>query len=355
MGKLPELKKFKRIAIIQTAFLGDVALVLYLSEKIKRINSDIELTLVTTPSAATFANYANSIDHVITFDKRILNSGWKGIKVIAKNLRNLKIECILSPHRSFRTTLLTRLAKPDYSVGFDKNALSLLYSKRIKYLLGKHEIERNDSLLNAFDDTNDFIHLSFDVELEIPDDDKSFIENKLLNKGILHNSKNLIAIAPGSVWATKRWLPSSYKELCGMIIENGYMPLIIGSQEDKKIADLIIAGTEAKSLCGETTLIQLIYLLSLCKLIITNDSAPTHLAGLAKCPVITIYGATIPEFGFSPRGKHSRSIGVEGLKCRPCAIHGGNECPIKTFDCMTKLKPDYVYQNVLEIIRSTSS
>ncbi|MFC2130884.1 glycosyltransferase family 9 protein [Bacteroidota bacterium] len=349
MNKLPDLKGFKSIAIIQTAFLGDVALALYLSETIKKFYNEIDLTFVTTPAAASFVSCAKSIDHVITYDKRGLHSGLHGIKFIAEDLRERNIECIFSPHRSLRSTLVTYLAKPRYSVGFDKNAMSFLYKKRVKYRRGVHETERNASLLSAFNDTKDLQNINYAVELDIPDDDKTFIENKLSNKGIKESDK-IIAVAPGTVWETKRWLPEYYGVVINKLSENGYTPILIGSKDDRALAEEISAKIGAVNLSGEISLPQLIYFLSLCCLTITNDSAPTHFAGLAKCPTLTIFGATIPEFGFGPRGIYDRSIGIEGLKCRPCAIHGGRKCPVKNFDCMVKLTPELVLKDVMDIL-----
>jgi heptosyltransferase-2 len=58
----------------------------------------------------------------------------------------------------------------------------------------------------------------------------------------------------------------------------------------------------------------------------------------------------VPEFGFAPTGKRDKTLSVDSLKCRPCAIHGQKKCPLKHFDCMNKLTPEYVFQNAKEIL-----
>ena len=353
MKELPILKSFNNIAIIQTAFLGDVALALYLVESIKRFHSDAKLTFVTTPASASFAVCHKSIDNVITYDKRGIHSGYKGIKYLAENLKELNVDCILAPHRSLRTTILSYLSKPAYSVGFDKNAMSFLYKKRIKYKLGIHEVERNASLLKAFSDTKVIINDFYNVNLDISDDDKGYVESLLAGKKI-NNNKQIIVLAPGSIWHTKRWLSEYYSDLALKLIDEGYIPVLIGSAKDMEIGVEIAKNERIINLIGETTLPQLIYLLSLSKLLITNDSSPTHFAGLVNCPTLTIYGPTIPEFGFNPRGKYDKSLGIKGLKCRPCSIHGANKCPIGTFDCMKKLKPDIVFNEAKIILENIS-
>lgn len=105
-----------------------------------------------------------------------------------------------------------------------------------------------------------------------------------------------------------------------------------------------------RNMAGELTLRQSAELLRTCALLVTNDSAPMHLAGAVGTTTFAIFGATVPAFGFGPLGPADRSFGVEGLSCRPCAIHGGNRCPIGTFDCMERLAPDTILQAALDLL-----
>lgn len=349
MKELPELKSFKNIAIIQTAFLGDVALALYLAETIKQFNINAKLTFVTTPASASFVSCHETIDYVITYDKRGIHSGYKGIRYLAGNLKELKIDCVISPHRSLRTSLLTYFSNAKYSVGFDKNALSFLYNKRINYILGNHEVDRNASLLKAFSDTDEIINTLPSIELNISDDDKSFIDF-LLATHLKNGQKQIIALAPGSIWDTKRWPKEYFSELSIKLNDAGFIPVIVGSGKDIAIGKIFEKNNNIINLVGETTLPQLIYLLSISTLLITNDSSPTHFAGLVNCPTLTIYGPTIPEFGFSPKGNYSKSLGIQGLKCRPCSIHGANKCPTGKFDCMKLQTPEKVFKAAMDVL-----
>ncbi|MFH1051649.1 MAG: glycosyltransferase family 9 protein [bacterium] len=352
MNKLPELRQFKRIAVIQTAFLGDIALALYLAERIKELHPDCELTFITTPHAAALVSCAKAVDNVITYDKRGMHSGWQGIKFISGILKQKNIDCIIGLQRSMRTSLVSYFAKPIYSVGFDKSTFSFLYKKRIKYIQGIHEVERNEELLNAFvSHWSQVLSCNWKLAINMDDDDKNYIDNLLSNFNIL-NKDNLVAIAPGSVWETKRWLPEYFEILIDELIKLEYKPVLIGSKDDLRLAERIMNNTGCLSIVGETSIPQLLYFFTQCKLTITNDSSPTHLAGLVGCRTLTIFGATVPEFGFSPLGKKDRSIGLDGLKCRPCSIHGGKNCPIKTFDCMVKLSPEIVNKEALKILES---
>ena len=88
-----------------------------------------------------------------------------------------------------------------------------------------------------------------------------------------------------------------------------------------------------------------------CTVLLCNDSAPLHLAMAVNTPVAAIFGATVPEFGFAPYGNRDIVIERRGMSCRPCSTHGGERCPIKTFNCMSEISPEEVLQRLNKIIR----
>lgn len=345
------LLDFNNIAIIQTAFLGDVVLTLYLAQAIKDFHHTSVLTFVTTPLGSTVASVSKAIDNIITYDKKGLQKGFDGIKRVSQMLQERNIECIIAPHRSLRTSVLTFLSNPKFSVGFNKNAFSILYSRRIKYLKHYHEIERNLSLLNAFNIKEPGSYSSIIIDLDIHEADKTYVETKLKFNNLEENRK-LIAIAPGSVWLTKKWLEEYFIEVINKFNELDFNAILLGSQQDFDVCQRISNKTNSINFSGEMTIPQVIHLLTKTQLLITNDSAPTHLAGLVKCPTLTIYGPTSPIFGFYPRGQFDKSVEIDSLKCKPCAIHGSNECPMKTHSCMKDLKPEIVFNNAIEILNN---
>lgn len=340
---------FSRFAIIQTAFLGDVALTLPLAEAVKSYHPTAEITFITTPLAAPLVECSDSVDRVLPFDKRKTHRGVRGIRLLANELKQNNVDCIIAPHRSFRTTVLTTLAHPKYSVGFDKNSFSLLYSKRINYFIHLHEVERNLMLLTAFDDIQNPLEKVINppvVTIPAIDSDKV---NQIVNH--YRFKPPIIAIAPGSVWATKRWCEEHFVSTARHFVEKGYSCVFLGGREDAELCKRLAAASGGISLAGETTIVQTIEFLKQCTVILTNDSAPTHLAWIAGCPTVTVFGATSPKFGFAPRGEHSLILQNDTLQCRPCAIHGGNQCPLGTLECMKSVKPELAARAIESILR----
>jgi heptosyltransferase-2 len=322
-----ELRDVTHIAIIQTAFIGDVALSLYLAQEIHELHPKAKITFVTTSQSTELARCANAIDEVIIFDKRRADSGLKGVSRIVNVLRNANVDCVFGLQRSARTAIIAALTRAKNSLGFSNATFSWLYKRTAPWELNKHEIERNRSLLEYFDDISIPENVP-NVELSLPECDERY--------------KNCIALAPGSVWKTKRWIEEHWSETAEELIAKGYRVVLIGGKDDAELCNHIAKSSGAESLAGTTSLPQTLSLLRTARVLITNDSAPTHLAGLVRCRTVTIYGSTVPEFGFAPRGSKDIAVENKSLKCRPCGIHGKRECPLGTMGCMTSITPSDV-------------
>ncbi|MFH1860883.1 MAG: glycosyltransferase family 9 protein, partial [bacterium] len=101
---------------------------------------------------------------------------------------------------------------------------------------------------------------------------------------------------------------------------------------------------------GRLTLKQLAGVMERCQLFITNDSGPLHIAMAMKTPTVAIFGPTTINLGFGPYGESFRVVEKAGLSCRPCGKHGGQRCPIKSFDCMKGITSDDVITAARELI-----
>jgi heptosyltransferase-2 len=85
--------------------------------------------------------------------------------------------------------------------------------------------------------------------------------------------------------------------------------------------------------------------------LVTNDSSPQHLASAVGTPTVTIFGPTVPEFGFGPLAPGSRTVGNGSLDCRPCDRHGPRVCPLGHWRCMNEITADEVAHMVRTVIR----
>ena len=167
-----------------------------------------------------------------------------------------------------------------------------------------------------------------------------------------------LTVAPGSVWNTKRWPWERYAESVRLLEHRGVPAVLVGGADDEDLCRRVLqqAGTKrSANAAGRLTVMQSAVLIGCSSALLTNDSAPLHLGSAMSTPVIAIFGATSPSFGFGPTGPRDRVIETSGLSCRPCTNHGGSVCPIGTFDCMLRIDAEMVVTTVLDVLGDRAS
>jgi len=342
-----------KILIFQTAFLGDVILTLPVAQALRRAFPHVRIDLVTTPQAAALAQHHPAIDTVIPFDKKHSQNGLLGMLELSRQLRKGNYDIAVVPHRSMRSALIVRMSGIPMRIGFTASAGRLCYTHRIPYVSSRHEVERNLSLLSALG----VMTAEKEIPAVYPDaEDARAVEKFLFEQEIL-SPERCIALAPGSVWNTKRWLPERFAALAHVLAYEGWTVFLTGGKEDAQLCGSIAAEADHKHIfvtAGKFSLLQSAELLRRCKAIVTNDSAPLHLAVAVGTPVVSIFGATVPEFGFAPYGENHAVVEVRGLACRPCGIHGGHVCPIGTFDCMKQIDVPGVLAAIHKVVNEYS-
>ncbi len=342
-----KITTYHKIGIINTAFIGDVLLSIFLCQAIKDKHPNSVIYFIASPKMIDLLSHSNAIDKVLPYDKHTKHKGIFGLRELIKKIKEEKIELIFAPHRSARTSLITFFSKPRFSVSYNTSSLKFLYSKTVEYKFVYHEIERNLELLSVFEEFTFPLNLP-KVEFKFPETVQkkivSLIENSFENK-------NYITIAPGSVWKTKQWKIDGFSFVAKELLKEGFRVVLIGSGTDRLLCDEISRFSGALNLAGETTLLESLFLIKHSRLLITNDSSPTHFASLMNTPCLTIYGPTIPEFGFYPRSQRSRIIQIPELECKPCSIHGYNHCPVKHHNCMNLIDE----QDVLKVAKDLLS
>lgn len=338
----------EKILIVQTAFLGDVILTTPLIKAVKKIYPHSFLSFLLIPETREVLANNPGLDEIIIYDKRDKEKGIPFLFSLVKKIKNKKFDKALIPHRSLRSASLCFLSKIPQRIGFDTSTGSFLFTRKVRYQKSQHEIERNLSLLNSttLKDSKDFL-----PELFPSQEDFSKVEMFFRDQN-LDVGEKLVGIAPGSVWATKRWLPERFAQVADLLIEESQTRIVLlGSREDQDLCFRISDLMKRKPLiaAGKMSFLQSAALISKCSVILSNDSAPVHMAVAMKIPVVEIYGSTVPGFGFAAYGENNIIL-EKPLYCRPCGIHGKNKCPEKHFRCMKEITAQEVFKAVRSII-----
>ena len=206
--------------------------------------------------------------------------------------------------------------------------------------------------------------------------------------------KTVVAFCVGAEYGpAKRWPAPHFAELARMLADAGHEIWLLGSHKDAEIgaeieqiyfklpssalSDLnqrplhsppdrnqlpsrspplplagegwgegnLLAGEREnpalRNLCGQTGLAEAINLLAAASFAVVNDSGLMHIAAALGKPVIALFGSSSP--GFTPPLSDQARIISLNLPCSPCFER---VCPLGHFDCMMKLSPQRVFEEI---------
>lgn len=332
--------------LVDTSFLGDVLC----AEPLVRATKELypgPLDFLTSGGGAGMLTGHPDLREVMVYDKRGAQKGLGGMMRMARMLRGKSYARVFCSHRSWRTAMMLRLSRIPERVCFDNASGASLYTRQIPYPKELHEIQRNLALIGGGDWQRPRIFPT--------DSERTRAEQLTPETGF-------VAVAPGSIWATKRWPEEHYASLVQQLLADGQRVVVLGGSDDLELSTRICAPALAAmggagradsssrliDLCGKTNLRESYAVLERATCLVTNDSSPMHMGVAADIPVVAVFCSTIPAFGFSPRGARDIVLEVADLPCRPCGIHGHPTCPEKHFDCGKKTTPQMVMAAVAE-------
>ena len=132
--------------------------------------------------------------------------------------------------------------------------------------------------------------------------------------------------------------------------------LVFGSKGDVEIARQIESAISnrqsATNVAAKTSLRELMAALKICRVLLTNDTGPMHVAAALGTPVVAPFGSTSPELtGPGLPGDPRHHLIKSDAPCSPCFLR---ECPID-FRCMNGISVERIVEAVLSVTRAASS
>jgi heptosyltransferase-2 len=299
--------------------------------------------VITTPPGATLLATHPGVSRVFAYDKRGADRGTAGFLRLARAVHGASRAYLCQG--STRSGALAIAARCGRRTGFNTSHGRWTYTDRIEYRDDWHHARRllslgDPGLAASAEGAPDAYAPSLFASVE----DVAAVDALLLRV-----ERPIVALAPGSAWHTKQW--PAYGELAALLASE-YDIAIIGGPGDEAAAAAVrlsvppeqtIDATGKLSLLGSAELIRRSAVLA------TNDSSPQHLASAVGTPTVTIFGPTVPEFGFGPLAPGSTTVGNHQLDCRPCDRHGPMACPLGHWRCMREIGA----AEVADAVRST--
>ena len=347
----------KKILIVNPFGIGDVIFSTPLVEVLKKYFPDSCIAYICNRRALRLIETNPGLNKIFVYEKdeyrdalkRSKIDGLKKILAFLKEIRREKFDISIDLSLGYKHSMILKLIGIKKRVGFN-------YRNRGRFLTDKLDIE-------SFDNKHVIDHylglvklLGIDIKSKFEprifaskisqDAGSKFLKDACLSEGDL-----LIGMLPGcgASWGAdakrRRWSIEKFARLADLLIEkHGAKIILLGDAKEVDIASGVqnLMKNKVVNYCGKTSLGDLIGIMTKCRLIITNEGGPLHMAVALGVKTVSLFGPVDEKtYGpYSSSGDHA-VVSRKDLKCRPCyKKFKYNDCKDRT--CLASISVEEV-------------
>ncbi len=312
-----------KILVKANNWLGDAVMSLPALRSLREMAPRARVTVLTKPAFADLYRGAPYVDEVIPHERGTVKK-WLGT---ARELRRQRFETALILPISFSAAFLVWSARIPRRIGYASDGRRALLTDAPPPLGGRlHRVHHYHHLLSALGSPPSVRSPRLDL---IPDA-VAWSREKL-------PGDSWIGINPGAAYGpAKRWPTDRFIELGRRLSSRGRI-VVVGGPADAELGDRVARASGGISLSGKTNISQLAAAIARCRLFVSNDTGPLHVADAVGVPVVGIYGST-DWIETPPYGKRHSVVRHE-VECSPCLRRA---CPLGHHECMKRVSVDEV-------------
>lgn len=346
-------KSLKKILCVRLDNIGDVIMTMPAIKALKEAIPDRSLSLLVSCASAEAARAFKIADELIVYD-----APWMKASKSVSNKRDFEmIEQIRS--RNFDAgvifTVFSQSPLPAALLMFWAGVpRCLAYCHENPYQIIsdwikdpdpeqgiRHEVKRHLDLVSATGAQLSSANMFLEIPMHVTD----LVSRKLRTKGVKLN-KPLIIVHPGATAASRMYPAQSFKKAVWALSGRGNQVVLTGSEAERELVQDISRGV-TPSFIGELNFTELCALIKKANVILTNNSAPSHIASVVGTPVVTLYALTNPQH--KPWLVPSRVL-FHDVPCKYCFK---SVCPQGHHKCLRMVPWEKVVKSVEELLQET--
>jgi len=331
-----DANKIQRIMIRSANWLGDAVMTVPALMAVRETYPDAHIAVVANPLVAQLLENHPGCDEVIVYNKRAEHAGVLGMLRFAADLRRRKFDCAILFQYAVEAGIMAFLAGIPRRLGFTTDGRRIFLTHPVPFGEAEKAIHQTDAFLRIVN------HYGIKAEekrqpLALLDSERLWVKEQLPEGPV-------VTINPGAAYGSaKRWYPERFAAVGDFLArEYGMHVVLIGGPGEVEIGNDIASAIQAPvhNFVGKTSVRQMMSLIDVASLMVTNDSGPMHIAAGFNVPIVAIFGST-NHTTTSPFSDSYRIVRHQ-VECSPCMLR---ECPID-HRCMDRVTVDDVVEAV---------
>ncbi len=330
-------RSYKKILVRMPNWIGDAVMATPALSALRARFPESEIVLLGKPAVAALFDHHPDVNRVIVYEYPGKHSGCIGFFRLIDRLRKERFEMALLLQNAFGAASTAYMAGIPERVGIASDGRRFLLTRSVEK--GDKTLHQRDtffSVMGLFDKK-----ARMDVPYLAVTSAERDAAADLLRAHQIHGFDRLVGVHPGAAYGSaKQWDPVRFAAVADELAAlHGATILVFGSPAEVSLAAQVGRAMKQPSLilAGKTTVREMMALTSLCRLFISNDSGPMHVASALGIPFVAIFGPTSPR-RTAPAG-FGRTV-QNKVDCSPCYYR---ECPID-HRCMVSVTPQMVIE-----------
>ncbi len=342
----------KRYLIVKPSSLGDILHAMPAVSALAKARPDACVDWVVKPPFAELPPYLPCVRRVIPFYDREFRSPLRILPAVSRlrgELRRESYDAVIDLQGLVRSAFIGRLSGCADRAGAASPREPFAVHFYTRLLKGRetpgHAVEVNNAMMKDFLGRSD---LDFSLKLPV-NEQVAGRARGIVSKAFGGTVPDRFAVvAPGARWLTKKWPAEFFSDVIALVARRdpGLKFLLAGTRDEVEDANVILAKSEGlpvASVCGETSVGELLETIRLSSLMLCNDSGPMHIAAALGVPVVAMFGPTDPALTGPYCEK--KSVFVPEIACIRCFLR---YC--KDSRCHVLIGPETVAEASLKLL-----
>ncbi len=322
-----------------TNWVGDAVMTTPALGCVRATFPEAEIVVVANPLVAQLFQHHPYCDRVLVFDKKKRHRGLAGFLRFCAALHRERFDLAILLQNAIEAAFMASFALIPRRAGYQTDGRGWLLNLGVASRERKHGLHHTDYYLEMVNALG-IVGGDRCLRLALSEEESRWAEAQL-------PGKQWIAINPGAAYGSaKRWIPERFAAVADKLADGyGLQVVLTGGPAEREIGSDIEKSMVHRplNLIGQTTVRQLMAALARCRLLVTNDSGPMHVAAAFGVPIVAVFGPT-DHTTTSPRAESCRIIRQE-VDCAPCLLR---QCPTD-HRCMEAIGVEDVMAGVREL------